>query len=129
MKNFSLSGFYGILGNRIRPRYGLEKISEDGNTVESFPEIRLLEPLVKFAELSDRYLWRHIIKDERAARASIYGMVGLQAVAVLGVEYGLGIIAGEPDMLYNGLYAHLALDMVMVTLAPSWGRYRALSRR
>ena len=42
----------------------------------------------------------------------------------MGIEYGLGLLANKPDMVYDGLYAHLGLDAVMVTLAPSWERFK-----
>ncbi len=120
-----VSEFYDILGNRIKPKYGVERISKDESIIEIITNITLVKPLGKFAELSDKYFWRHVIKNERSAKASVYGMMGLQAAAVLGVQYGLGLIEGNPDMVYDGLYAHLALDGVMVTLAPSWGRFKA----
>ncbi len=78
---------------------------------------------MKVAEFSDKHFWRHVIKNEGASKVSIYGVYGLQAAAILGVmPYGL--FTQNPDMVYNGFYAHIGLDVAMVTLSPSWGRYK-----
>ncbi len=74
--------------------------------------------------MPDKYFWAHIIKNKKAANISLYGMIVLQGIAVLGIEYGLGLLANNPDMVYAGLYVHLGLDAVMVTLAPTWGRFK-----
>lgn len=89
---------------------------------------RITDITIDLLVVPDKYFWRYIIKNEKSARVSIYGLIILQAVAVLGIEYGLGLLAKNPDMVYNGLYAHLGLDAVMVTLAPSWGRFRSFGK-
>lgn len=120
-----VSEFYDVLGNRIKPKYGVERISKNENIIEAITNSTLVKPLGKFAELSDKYFWSYVIKNERSAKASVYGMTGLQGIAVLGViQYGL--FTGNMDMAYDGLYAHLMLDGVMVTLAPIWGKFKAL---
>lgn len=75
-------------------------------------------------QVPDKYFWAYIIKNKKRAKVSLYGMIVLQCIAVLGIEYGLGLLANNPDMVYAGLYTHLGLDAVMVTLAPSWGRFK-----
>jgi hypothetical protein len=76
-------------------------------------------------EIPYKYFWRFIIKNEKSAKVSMYILMTLQAIAVLGVEYGLGLLANNSDMIYNGLYAHLGLDAITVTLVPSWVRCKA----
>ena len=109
----------------LTTKYELDAINYLKNTKIG---IRISGIIMEILYVPDKYYWRHIIKNKRSARISIYTLLGLQAVAVLGVEFGLGLLAKNPDMLFNGLYAHLGLDVVMVTLAPSWGRFVPLRK-
>jgi hypothetical protein len=87
-------------------------------------EKKISNATMEMLQVPDKYCWAYIIKNKKSAKASLYGMIVLQGIAVLGIEYGLGLLANNPDMVYAGLYTHLGLDAVMVTLAPSWGRFK-----
>lgn len=87
-------------------------------------EKKISNATMKILQVPDKYFWAHVIKNKKSAKTSLYGMIVLQGIAVLDIEYGLGLLANNSDMVYAGLYSHLGLDAVMVTLAPSWGRFK-----
>lgn len=98
----------------------MSKVSEIYTIIEK----KISNATMNILQVPDKYFWAHIIKNKKRAKTSLYWMIVLQCIAVLGIEYGLGLLANNPDMVYAGLYSHLGLDAVMVTLAPSWGRFK-----
>lgn len=78
--------------------------------------------MMKLSELSDKYVWKRLLKTKKAADAVGWAVIGFNAYAVFG-QIGYGVLTNNLDLTISGVENHILADLALISLAKTNVRY------